>query len=191
MNFIVGFLYLLLQDNTKTFNFLRQVISQHNMEDLFSQGVPLLKKHFYQMDRLLYFHFPDIFAFLRNEGIRASSFSPSWFITLFTNSLQYSTKGVPGDLLLVVWDVFLLYGWKAIFKVGIFIVETLMRELITTRIDHIMMAFGNVPKGSFFEDPMVLDKFRKEFKKIKINNDVVEALNKEYMEIIGKANKGE
>jgi hypothetical protein len=55
--------------------------------------------------------------------VTASYFASAWFITIFTNSLNKNTAddGTVNESLLQLWDYFLVAGWKAILKLGLYI----------------------------------------------------------------------
>ena len=64
MNFIAGFLFLVLGKESLAFAVMKEVIEKFNMGDFFNQELPMLKLNFYQLDRLisivlsdLHFHF--------------------------------------------------------------------------------------------------------------------------------------
>jgi len=184
MNFIVGYLYLLLRDEKLAFTFLKTLIEKFGMDQLFAQNVPLLKKYFYQMDRLLHIHYPNLTSYFRNEGINASYFTSAWFITLFTYALQYNKDEIPSEMLLAIWDGFLLYGWKSIFKTGLFIINALSDKILQSRFDQIMIMLGELPKNTFLQDPATAIEFRKKYGKIKVTNEMLEKLSEEYIEAI-------
>ncbi len=186
MNFIVGYLYLLLQDEGAAFKFLKAIIERYSMDQLFTENVPLLKKYFYQMDRLMSFHFPQLTAHFRNEGVSASFFTSAWFITLFTYSLQFAKEGRPSETLLAMWDAFLLWGWKAIFKSGMFIIGAMEGRLLESRFDQIMMTLGELPKSKFMQDPETAGLFCERFRNIKVTNGLLEELSTEYIKTISQ-----
>lgn len=67
------------------------------------------------VDQNLYRHFKD-------EGVTSSYFASAWFITIFTNSLKQNTQNsVVNENLLQLWDYFLIAGWKAVLKFGLFV----------------------------------------------------------------------
>ena len=186
MNFIAGFLYFLLRDEYNAFSFFQKLVRKYEMSNLYSRNVPLLKKHFYRMDRLLYIYYPNITACFRNQNVTASLFSSTWFITLFTNALQLNDNEDPGELLLCIWDAFLLYGWKAIYKAGLFIIGKLRNKLMNIQFDRIMIVFGELSKGNFFKDKNMAVEFNKRFKEIKLRNSTLELLSREYERISRK-----
>jgi hypothetical protein len=65
MNFIVGFLYLLLNDEEQVFKFFQCLIEKHKMAELFKQDVPLLRIYFYQLDRLIAIFLPNLHTYLK------------------------------------------------------------------------------------------------------------------------------
>ena len=58
------------------------------MEYLFHKDLPLLKRYFYQLDRLTSLRLPELHSHLKDEMIHASYYSSAWFITLLSNVLQ-------------------------------------------------------------------------------------------------------
>jgi len=182
MNFIVGFLYLLLQDESKVFKFFVCLIEKYKMKDLFTQDVPLLKRYFYQIDRLLFIHCPEINEYFRSESVNASFFTSAWFITLFTYTVQHTKGPAPPPMLLHIWDAFLLEGWKGLFKAGIFIVKELQKQMLEAKFDDLMMIFGGLPKSQLFINTDHIPKMLRFMKSIKISNSMLEQLDKEYNE---------
>ena len=53
MNFIAGFLYLVMDSECLAYGVMKQVIEKFNMGNLFNQELPMLKLMFYQLDRLI------------------------------------------------------------------------------------------------------------------------------------------
>ena len=53
MNFVAGFLYLVLKDEEKTFKALGEMVELYDMDQLFKSELPRLKLFFYQFDRIL------------------------------------------------------------------------------------------------------------------------------------------
>ena len=89
MNFIAGFLYLFLQDEALSFAVLREIINQFNLSTLFNTELPMLKLNFYRLDRLISILLPDLYSHFKEESVNSSYFSSSYFITLFTQMMQY------------------------------------------------------------------------------------------------------
>lgn len=89
MNFIAGFLFLAFgKDESLAFSVIKAVIAKYRMHELFNTELPMLKLHFYEMDRLIALGLPDLHAHFKEESINSSYYSSPYFITLFTSVLQ-------------------------------------------------------------------------------------------------------
>ena len=60
MNFIAGFLYLLLGKESLAYGVIKEIISKFNMANLFDTHQPMLKLNFYQLDRLIQIVLSDL-----------------------------------------------------------------------------------------------------------------------------------
>ena len=67
--------------------------------------MPLVAKCLAQFDALLAVRLPRLSAHLRREGVVPTMYCSQWFITVFATTL-------PFEVLLRVWDIFLLEGLK-------------------------------------------------------------------------------
>ena len=136
MNFIVGFLLMVFKDEETAFKALTELVERFSMADLFNSDLPKLKLFFYQLDRLISIVEPELHAHFKDEMINASYFASAWFITIFTNSMkkpkasadvEESKEEDPhppvSENLLQLWDYFLVSGWKAILKMGLFVLK--------------------------------------------------------------------
>ena len=111
MNFIAGFLFLFLQDEALSFAVLREIINQFNLSTLFNTELPMLKLNFYRLDRLISILLPDLHSHFKEESVNSSYFSSSYFITLFTQMMQYQTTSENMWKLLRVWDYFVIVSY--------------------------------------------------------------------------------
>lgn len=75
------------------------------------------------MGQLIKFHLPKFFAHLRKIQMSADYFTSKWFMTLFSCFLPY-------ELLPPIFDMFILQGWEAIFRVGISLLRMLEADLV-------------------------------------------------------------
>ena len=74
------------------------------------------------MDRLIGLFDEDLQNHLKEEGLSYTLFASAWFITIFTNSLKQNTENeIVNESLLQLWDYFLIAGWKAVLKLGLFV----------------------------------------------------------------------
>jgi hypothetical protein len=80
--------------------------------------MPLLKQLLYQLERLIQIYVPDVYASLQAKEIPCEVFSIQWYLTLFSCDFEPIT-------LAKVWDIFLLEGWKFMFKLSISILKNM------------------------------------------------------------------
>ena len=74
MNFIAGFLYLFLNDESLSFAVLREIIHKFRMSKLFNTELPMLKLNFYQLDRLISILLPDLHSHFKVSIIANNTF---------------------------------------------------------------------------------------------------------------------
>jgi hypothetical protein len=104
------------------FKALITVVEKFGIGDLFNSELPKLKCFFYQMDRLVGLVDQDLQTHLKEEDVSSTLFASAWFITIFTSSLkQNADNDVVNESLLQLWDYFLCVGWRAIIKLGVYI----------------------------------------------------------------------
>jgi aarF domain-containing kinase len=119
MNFLAGFLVLITKDQALSFALLRGLVNKYDMSEIFNADKSKLKLFFYTLDRLISIYLPDLHSHFKEESVNSSMFCTTFFITLFTQVLQ--TQQTPEKIwkLKRIWDYFIVYGWKAIFKVSV------------------------------------------------------------------------
>ncbi|CDW76802.1 tbc domain-containing protein [Stylonychia lemnae] len=123
MNFVAGFLFLVLKDEVKAFKALQQIVEAHDMAELFNTELPKLKLFFYQFDRLLNIILPQVHNHFKNqEGDNLS------------------------ERLMQLWDYFLTCGWKAIFKMGLSVLKNNQADLCRMNFEQILNFITEKPK---------------------------------------------
>ena len=102
---------------------------------------------------------PDLHSHFKDEAITSSYFASAWFITIFTNSiknvqppqgedaLKDGEMGEVSEHLLQLWDYFLVAGWKAILKIGLFILKDSSNELLQLSFEEILNEISEKPKA--------------------------------------------
>lgn len=74
------------------------------------------------MDRLLNVVDAELNNHFKEEALSSTLFASAWFITIFTNSLKQNAENmVLNESLLQLWDYFMVAGWNAVLKMGIYI----------------------------------------------------------------------
>jgi hypothetical protein len=67
MNFLAGFLLMFFKDEELTFKAFSGFIANFEMDELFREGLPMLKLYFYKLDRLISMYLPDLYSHLKDE----------------------------------------------------------------------------------------------------------------------------
>ena len=181
MNYIVGTIYLQVQNEALAFKILVALIDKFQMKNLFVSSLPKLKQFFYQLDRIIGLFLPELHEKFKEISICSGHFSSSWFITLYSSILQYKP-----EVLYKVWDMFILEGWKTIFKVAIAILAKLSRSIVAGKFEDIMMILTNfqIVNGGmdiFDED------FITKVQQVNISNALLRDLESEYEHLKLKA----
>jgi len=147
MNFLAGFLFLCMGNQEYlAFGALREVVDRYAMTHLFNKELPMLKLMFYQLDRLICIHLPDLHNHFKDESINSSFFSSSFFITLYTSIMQAQRTNKHAWKLQRVWDHFLVHGYKVLFKASLLILKTYEEELLEKNFEEMLGCLTNLPQ---------------------------------------------
>lgn len=111
------------------------------------QGVPELHLKNFQIAQLIKFHMPGFFAYLRRIQMTPDFFTSKWFMTLFACFLPFA-------LLTPIFDMFLLEGWRAVFRIGIALLRILEPEV--SRMDMVELC-------TYFRERVRSEKVANEF----------------------------
>lgn len=115
---------MFFKDETIAFKAFIGLINMFDMVHLFKEELPMLKLFFYKLDRLISMYLPDLYSHFKDECVQSSLFSASWFITLFSNTIQFQKSDSINEPLLKLWDFFMVYGFKGVFRAAIFLLQT-------------------------------------------------------------------
>ena len=161
MNFVVGFLILVFQDEKKVFQILNIIMNNYSMRKIYIESMPLLQVLFFALDQLVGIYMPDLHSHFKFENISSSYYSSSWFLTLFTSSLQYSKDGSIPPLLEAIWDIFILYNLKGLMKVCLFLIYILKDKLENQKFDIAMINFNELFKSDIFQSEEIAQNLKK------------------------------
>ena len=149
MNFLAGFLLMFYKDENTAFKAFSGLINKFEMNELFKDDLPLLKQYFYKLDRLISMYLPDLYSHFKDETVQASLFSASWFITLFSNAIQFQKSDVINEALLKLWDYFMVYGFKGVFRASIFFIKTFETWFYQLSFEQILAFIPQMPRFLF------------------------------------------
>ena len=108
MSFLVA-LFLIYMDEESTFFMLDSVMNKYGMKGIYLPGFPDLKKKFYVLLNLEKKFLPKIYEVFKRDNILPSLYSSEWFLCLFTKDLKFK-------YVVRIFDVFLLEGFKVIYR---------------------------------------------------------------------------
>jgi len=118
MNFLVGFLFLHSKTEDACFALFRRIMShpRMRMQEMYKPGLPLLFKVLDALRKLTERHAPRCHAKFQELGLEYIMFSQTWFMTLFTYSMDWSKVGP-------IWDVFFEKGWEGPLRVALYMIR--------------------------------------------------------------------
>ena len=108
MGYLVG-LFLIYMDEESSFYLLHSLIKNYELEGIYKQGFPDLKKKFYVLLNLEKKFIPKVYDVLKRDGILPSIYASEWFICLFSKDLKI-------NVLVRIFDTFLFEGFKVIYR---------------------------------------------------------------------------
>jgi len=182
MSSITGYLYLIFKDEAMAFKALLRVIEKYKMTNMFIQNVPLLKRSLYIMAQLLSDQHSNILKHLKQEDLGLYYFTTRWFMTIFTYTLYSSVEAMPPLILIKIWNAFLVDGWKAIFKVSMYIMNLIEKKAEKVDIRSLLLEF---PKKEFIQNNEHVDGLMNYLNKEKVTNTVINCIGIEHDEAQG------
>ena len=108
MGYLVG-LFLIYMNEESSFYLLHSLIKNYELEGIYKQGFPDLKKKFYVLLNLEKKFIPKVYDVLKRDGILPSIYASEWFICLFSKDLKI-------NVLVRIFDTFLFEGFKVIYR---------------------------------------------------------------------------
>ncbi|CAN0179960.1 unnamed protein product, partial [Scytosiphon promiscuus] len=125
MNFVCRSLLQVYQDEEEAFWVFVGMLQRFRLRELYCPGMPLLRLRFFQLNRLLMWHLPELYEHFEACGVQTNLFATSWFVTLLSDGGM-----LPDTEVKMVWDRIFLHSsspasqWAPIF---LFLLELLRR----------------------------------------------------------------
>ncbi len=154
MNHIAAFLLILCnEDEEETFYLFLSILYSTDYCSLVVNDLSKLNAFFYCFERLLNIMFPEMNTYLKNSKVGAAYFLSSWFITLFTNSFSNEKRNDNIKTMVKIFDLFLLSGWKSIFKIGLGLIKKNSLKIFSLPYDKLVHYLNNaIISTDFFKD---------------------------------------
>ena len=130
MGFIAGMLLLHMHEE-EAFWLLTRLITGYGMEGLYTDRLPKLNEDLWVFERLMLHFLPDVHGHLEEMGVHVSMFATEWFVTIFTSSFPFRA-------VLRIWDVFLLEGYKIVFRIALTVLKASREQILGMDFEGLM-----------------------------------------------------
>ena len=124
MHYIVSLLYQLLDyDEEETFYYFCGFELNTKYHELFEDNFEIIKTFSQVFEKILNINKPEIYYKFMDCFLITNMYLSSWFITLFTDSIDIFDKNNLPKFVLFVIEKFIIEGWSAIFNCGFTLLE--------------------------------------------------------------------
>ncbi|XP_037938194.1 ecotropic viral integration site 5 ortholog isoform X2 [Teleopsis dalmanni] len=170
--FIVGLLLMQMPEED-AFAVLVQIMQQHRMRDMFKPSMSELGLCMYQLENLVQEQIPEMHIHFQQQGFQTTMYASSWFLTLYTTSLNLNLSSR-------IMDVFLSEGMEFIFKVALALLLLGKETLLCLDMEAMLKFFQKELPGRVVADP---EAFFNLAHSIKINTKRMKKMEKEYQDL--------
>ncbi|XP_030246026.1 ecotropic viral integration site 5 ortholog isoform X2 [Drosophila navojoa] len=170
--FIVGLLLMQMPEE-EAFAVLVQIMQQHRMRHMFKPSMSELGLCMYQLENLVQEQIPDMHLHFQLQGFQTTMYASSWFLTLYTTTLNV-------NLSCRIMDVFLSEGMEFIFKVALALLLTGKEALLSLDMEAMLKFFQKELPGRVEADP---EGFFNLAYAQKLNTKRMKKMEKEYQDL--------
>ncbi|KQS29802.1 ecotropic viral integration site 5 ortholog isoform X2 [Drosophila erecta] len=170
--FIVGLLLMQMPEE-EAFAVLVQIMQQHRMRHMFKPSMSELGLCMYQLENLVQEQIPDMHIHFQQQGFQTTMYASSWFLTLYTTTLNV-------NLSCRIMDVFLSEGMEFIFKVALALLLTGKETLLCLDMEAMLKFFQKELPGRVEAD---VEGFFNLAYSIKLNTKRMKKMEKEYQDL--------
>ena len=124
--------------------------------------------------------YPEMDDFFKNINVSGGFFLSPWFITIFTNAYNKEEGKENMKIMLRILDLFILSGWKAIFKIGISLIKNNSKKIFSLDYDQLVHYLNNdIIHSDFFKNEN-LNEIMNISINFKLSNNLIKNLCKEF-----------
>ena len=165
---LLAYLFLLTGFNeVKSFKLIMNLICSTNLIKFYIGDTKTINKYLDLFNKLLEKYANESFEHLNKLEIKPELYLIPWLETLFTQSLNY-------DILLHVFDLYIVYGEYILFQTAITLIKLLEDDLLNVTISEVFKLLKRLPKKytvlQFFEKFKNYNCIHDEFVKWNKNN---------------------
>ena len=169
MNFIVGALVNLIDNEEKCFWIFLTFIDNIRLNLLYLKNMPDFLIRVYQLKYFIELYFPKLYNHLRRTQINIEFFFTKWLLTIFSNYF-------PFELLYQVWDVFIIDKWKALFKFCMIILFFMKEDMMKMDLNQFSQYF----RSNELLTSLSFDQMIKHYNDYKITNKKLKELREDF-----------
>ena len=170
MNFIVGALIYLFQNEIKAFFAFNCLLNSYELKKLFSYNTPDYGIRVYQLNYYVKKYIPSVYYHFKNEDLSFDLLYSNWIMTIFSNYFNMETLDF-------AWTCFFIHKWKGLLKICLIIIYDLSEQLIKCD----LVGVSNLTKEDYMKYHKNLKRsYELYFRKFKIKNSELKQLRDEY-----------
>ncbi|KAL5274820.1 EVI5L family protein [Megaselia abdita] len=170
--FIVGLLLMQMPEE-EAFAVLVQIMQQYRMRDMFKPSMAELGLCMYQLENLVQEQLPELNIHFIQQAFQTTMYASSWFLTLFTTTLNL-------NLCCRIMDIFLCEGMEFIFKVALSLLTIGKEQLISLDMEAMLKFFQKELPGKVDAEP---DVFFSLAHSMKINTKRMKKMERDYHDL--------
>ena len=125
MGFIAA-IFLTYMDEESSFFMLHSLMKKYEMEGIFFDDFPELRRKFYILLNLQKKYIHKIYNIFQRDGILPAMYASTWFISLFAKSLDF-------HIVLRIYDCFFLEGFKVIYRISLALLKLKENEFLKAK----------------------------------------------------------
>jgi len=145
MNYLAGFLLMQTNGNVhQSFWVLDCIMKEYDQKWLFVRGLPHLNMLLWSLEHLVDMYLPNLADFIRMENIPTSLYATEWFATGFTYVL-------PPELVVRIWDLFIVDGWQALFRFALAILSLCSDDLMLLDFEKFVRYMKTLSQSKSFD----------------------------------------
>ena len=181
MNHIASFLLDVCDnDEEEAFYIFIGLLLDSDYSNLFKNELEKLNLLFYQFERILSNNLNEIYFYLKNNNITPGYFISPWFITIFTDAFVDKEEINNKKIIMKIFDLFILGGWKAIIKVGMSLLKFNQSKILNTPLEELLNYLTNdIIKSKYFDKDNISDVMNASIQ-FKINNEILKETEEQY-----------
>ncbi|KAL3781984.1 hypothetical protein ACHAW5_006074 [Stephanodiscus triporus] len=167
MNFIAA-MFLTFLSEEESFWLLVVVMNEepYKLRDMFGKDMAGSHEVLYIAEKLLAQFLPKLARQMEEEMIHVSMFVTPWLLTVYTSTF-------PFDLVVRVWDSFLVEGWKVVYRVMLSLLTHASKDIAELSFEQILNYFRDFP-STVDGQTIMANSFRIPLKSKHIQNHVTQ-----------------